>query len=329
MKKLIAALMVLGFSVTAQAQNLVLQDGLIGNIPKDYNVLHEISHPIPKISNRLLNNSEIFPGYIHDVVAKDDYKIKETFYSNRQPNKICLDSFYQNRYPTIDVNVHEQALTQEGMEYVFTNNVMFICFPGYANASSFATKTGIWSAEYLSRERVLNGADDERTDDFYEAVVLPKNGRATKNDYRGSGYDRGHLAPARDMFDTVSMITSFCLCNIVPQHPENNRRVWSDIEAATRQKAMNSTSGIYVVTGTLYMDMHKKIGNSGVWVPTHMYKAVFEPASNKGVVYVSENNASQNYKMMSLTDFRLMSGWNIFGTDGKGVLSMPKLGSKK
>jgi len=42
-------------------------------------------------------------------------------------------------------------------------------------------------------------------------------------DYRGSGYDRGHLAPNGDMPDPESQRESFTLANMIPQDPNNNR----------------------------------------------------------------------------------------------------------
>ena len=49
---------------------------------------------------------------------------------------------------------------------------------------------------------------------------------ASAVDYRKSGYDRGHLAPAGDMkWDVQAMKESFYYSNISPQLPQLNRGV--------------------------------------------------------------------------------------------------------
>lgn len=46
---------------------------------------------------------------------------------------------------------------------------------------------------------------------------------AELSDYKGSGYDRGHLAPAGDIkYSKESMIESFFLSNMSPQNPSFN-----------------------------------------------------------------------------------------------------------
>ena len=46
---------------------------------------------------------------------------------------------------------------------------------------------------------------------------------ASPYDYKGTGYDRGHLAPAGDMkINSVAMSESFFMSNISPQNPSFN-----------------------------------------------------------------------------------------------------------
>lgn len=74
-------------------------------------------------------------------------------------------------------------------------------------------------------------------------------GCATPADYRRSGYDRGHMAPAGDMkWSRQSMRESFLMTNICPQAGELNRGAWQKLEEKCRQRA-EVDSAVIIVCG--------------------------------------------------------------------------------
>lgn len=73
----------------------------------------------------------------------------------------------------------------------------------------------------------------KRTNRFYQEARLPSAERATLQDYKNSGFDRGHLFPAGDASSDKIMAQSFSLSNIVPQAAQHNRRAWNIIERDT------------------------------------------------------------------------------------------------
>ena len=116
----------------------------------------------------------------------------------------------------------------------------------------------------------------KRTNKFRSDPEIPT-GSATTVDYRRSGYDRGHLAPAADMaFSGQTMADSFFMSNMSPQKPAFNRGIWKDLEALVRYFAITERK-IVVVTGPI---LPKKksvtIGTNKVTVPTHYYKVIFD-----------------------------------------------------
>ncbi len=187
----------------------------------------------------------------------------------------CKDNFYQGFVPRVN-----QALP---------GKLRDICFSGFAVLHSGQSKTPVYVAEHLTPARLADAKDEERTNRFYEEARLPSAERATLADYKGSGYDRGHMAPAADMPSPNAMAQSFSLANMVPQSPENNRGVWAKkVEAATR-KYVERGNEVYVITGPLYRGQVKAIGPGQVWVPAALFKLVYDPSKKKAWAYLVEN----------------------------------------
>jgi endonuclease G len=168
-----------------------------------------------------------------------------------------------------------------------------LCFADFAVLYSGNRKTPIFAVEKLNAARLAN-ADETRTNRFYEEARLPSSARATLNDYRGSNYDRGHMAPAADMPTPEAMAQSFSLANMVPQDPALNRGIWAKrVEKATRDYASRAKGDVFVFTGPLYLDSPVlTIGENQVHVPSHIFKLVYDQTLQKSWVYIVANNPS-------------------------------------
>ena len=162
-----------------------------------------------------------------------------------------------------------------------------LCFDGFAIYYSPQDKKPIYTVEKLSQER-LSGQRPRRSNQFYEEARLPFTERAQLSDYKGSGYDRGHNAPAGDMNTDKSMAQSFSLANMMPQARQNNQGIWAkNIEEATRLYVKRVPGDIYVYTGSV--GNAGSIGKGRVTIPTHLYKLVYDPAKNSAWAYWIEN----------------------------------------
>ena len=117
---------------------------------------------------------------------------------------------------------------------------------------------------------------------------------SSPSDYRGSGYDRGHLAPAGDMkINSRAMSESFLMSNISPQNPSFNRGGWKKLESLVRMWSRNRAS--YVTTGgVLNSNSYRKIGKSKISVPTQFYKVIFIPSENKMIAFLMPNQKIEN-----------------------------------
>src|SRR5262249_30703365 len=68
----------------------------------------------------------------------------------------------------------------------------------------------------------------ERQGSFKADAALPRGQRAENADYSGSGYDKGHMAPANDFTRSVeAMRATFVLSNAVPQKHGVNGGQWA------------------------------------------------------------------------------------------------------
>ena len=156
-----------------------------------------------------------------------------------------------------------------------STNVCIVDRPGYALGYSEEHEQAAWVIYKLTAEEAQGTID--RTDDFRPGPEIPT-GSATLADYRRSGYDRGHLAPAADMaWDTLAMHDSFYLSNMSPQNPSFNRGVWKRLEAHVRDVAIEE-GYVWVVTGPVLEPGLKTIGPDSVSVPGFYFKVLLDPA---------------------------------------------------
>ena len=162
-----------------------------------------------------------------------------------------------------------------------------LCFDSFAIYYSPSDKKPIYTVEKLSREQLL-APHPKRSNQFYEEARLPLAERSLLSDYRGSGYDRGHNAPAGDMTNERSMAQSFSLANMMPQARQNNQGIWAkNVEEPTRLYVKRATGDIYVYTGST--GNSGSIGSGRVTIPSHLYKLVYDPSKNLAWAYWIEN----------------------------------------
>ena len=187
-----------------------------------------------------------------------------------------------------------------------------LCNNAYASLNSGVTHGPLWSAEHLTATGVAAARGISRTGQFHPDDRLPLKDRSELDDYRSSGYDRGHLAPSGDMPDEESQQQSFSLANMIPQAPRLNRGVWEGIESAVRDLAARQGE-LYVVTGPVFQGQNlKSIGPNTVLVPTSVWKAVHVPRAGGAAAYLCANTARPSCTTVSLGALTRLSGIDPF-----------------
>lgn len=193
------------------------------------------------------------------------------------------------------------------------------CRKGYLLAHSPQRKTPIWVAEHLTHDKTSASLD--RSDDFKPDPDLKKGSRAELSDYKDSGYDRGHMAPAGDMrWDEQAMSESFYLSNMIPQVGVGmNRGIWKDLEEKVRLWALERGE-LYIYTGPIYTDSAKPktIGDNKVGVPSHIYKIIFDPVKVEAIAYIMPNKKLKTEDMpnyiVSIREIEKETGLNFLST---------------
>ncbi len=172
---------------------------------------------------------------------------------------------------------------------------------GYVLEHSSTDKIPIWVAEFVDRAQLSGSLN--RTNPFKPDPKLQVGSRAELADYRGSGYDRGHQAPAGNQ--TVSRQLkdeTFMLSNMAPQKGALNQQIWAALEDRTRDW-VNAHGSAFELTGGFFYDPAEDdpatadgtinyftIGSGAVAVPTHFYKiVVVTQPSMKAIAFVAEN----------------------------------------
>lgn len=125
-------------------------------------------------------------------------------------------------------------------------------------------------------------------------------------EYKGSGYDRGHMCPAGDMkWSEKAMHDCFYMSNMCPQTSELNSGAWNKLEMKCREWA-EQEGALYIVCGPIYKSGNREtIGiEHAIRVPDEFFKAVLSlrKGQEKAVAFIFRNDdSSQSYKTAATT----------------------------
>jgi endonuclease G len=175
---------------------------------------------------------------------------------------------------------------------LYTKKEMVISHTGFTLSYNEKHEQANWVAYQLTKEET--DKIFKRTNKFLQDPKV-RTGSATDEDYKNSGYDRGHLAPAADMgWSAETMAESFYYSNMSPQTPAFNRGIWKKLEELVRDWAIENED-IYVVTGPVLKNDLKTIGVNHVSVPEYYYKVILDYTKPeiKGIGFLLPNEESK------------------------------------
>jgi len=128
-----------------------------------------------------------------------------------------------------------------------------------------------WVAYMLKKTHLTY--DDRKRPYFIEDPKVRTKSADWRN-YKGSGFDRGHLCPAGDRrFSKFAYDETFYTSNISPQDRDFNAGIWNRLEMQVRRWAKRYGE-VFVVTGGVLEEGLEEIGEEDVDVPKYYYKII-------------------------------------------------------
>lgn len=153
-------------------------------------------------------------------------------------------------------------------------NTVLLTRDGYVALYSLDTHCPVYVSWELTKERVDGGV--QRCKQFFADEEIGMKDRVTNNDYKGSGWSRGHMCPAADNKDSeVRMRESCLLTNICPQDMGLNSGRWNDLENRCRSWARKGYR-VYVYCGPVFKKGRSRMMGKSVkvCVPDGFWKVV-------------------------------------------------------
>lgn len=175
-----------------------------------------------------------------------------------------------------------------------------VCLERMGYTVSFNPKTNIpnWVAWELNADKLIER--ESRSDKFVPDPDIEEWKAITTDEYKGSGWDRGHMCPAGDnRWHWRAMDESFYMTNICPQNHNLNRGDWKELEEACRRWA--ATESVYIVCGPILYKSPKYgyIGDKHqIRVPDAFFKVVLtgvESGRPRAIGFIYKNETG-NYK---------------------------------
>lgn len=177
-----------------------------------------------------------------------------------------------------------------------TSNDNVITHLGYTLSYNSSTKIPNWVAYELTAKEASGTL--ERGDRSFSMDPKYNRTQAMREDYSGSGWSRGHMAPAADFrWDSDAMDETFYLTNICPQNSTLNGKDWNYLEKQVRTWA-GKYGRVWVVTGPIVgTGKYGKIGDRKVAVPDSFYKVVlaYKNGEYRSIAFVMDNDSKRYY----------------------------------
>lgn len=213
------------------------------------------------------------------------------------------------------IDIDENAIDTNGFNYLPTSTTNQVIKHNFFTLSYHeAFEQAEWVA-YELKATHISKTNKKRPYFIYDKKVKTKS--ANYRNYKGSGYDRGHLCPAGDRkFSTQAFNETFFTSNITPQRHDFNSGIWNRLEQKTRYWA-GKDKQLYIVTGGILKKGLPTIGQEKVAVPEHFYKILLDYSKPqiKAIAFLiphKDSNAPLYQYVVSIDEIERLTAIDFF-----------------
>jgi len=244
---------------------LVVAMGATVSVEAKHKKRHRHRHKNEMVEKRK-HNYDSFVSQGYSSGSKYSYSSSSTRAVSSSLTDVRINSKYRNvtkRYVAMTVNFNSSYHVPNCVSYVLTRDMVAV--------------TDGPSAQHRRNYKFYSDASVAGCPEWFE--------------YKGSGYDRGHMAPANDMrWSRQSMSDCFLMTNICPQDHDLNGGSWNKLELKIHAWA-KQYGKLVIATGPIFNGSSKRVGKSNnIVVPDGFYKVVLDPSRNRAIGFVYENH---------------------------------------
>jgi len=174
-------------------------------------------------------------------------------------------------------------INHQNCDQIIDKQIYTICY-------SYKYKGAKYVAYTLDGSKV-NKLNIKKRPKFYSEKLIPLKYRGKSNDYKYSGYDRGHLASDASFdYDKKALSKVYTMANIIPQSPQVNRKLWLKAENLERYIAVKLGS-VSVMNGVVYSSNPKRIGKNNIAVPIGFWKKIYNDSKKYQKCFYYKNSS--------------------------------------
>jgi len=155
----------------------------------------------------------------------------------------------------------------------------------YVSVYSKSKKYPVMVEWWLTKNKVECKNKLIRKDAFQPDPLLPKE-TDLANDYKNSGFDRGHMMPAAENLCQTPKVRVECFyfCNMAAQYHSLNAGDWKSVETLERELSIKNDS-VKIWCGNI--GELQKIGR--VSVPKQCWKVIYIKKTNEWIAFLFKN----------------------------------------
>lgn len=185
--------------------------------------------------------------------------------------------------------------TQAGFtSHILRNN-------GFMLEYSETLKNPLWVTYKVTEKHYKSGKRPSRFEQDWRSLAA-----VTHQDYTGSGFDRGHMAPnyvIATRYGRNAQLDTFKMTNISPQTPNLNQKSWQRLEEIIANDFSEWHGDFWVVTGPIFAKTPKAIKRSDVAIPDAFFKILVKPSTPetpaKALAFIFGQDAKPNASLMT------------------------------